>query len=113
MKKVMHTRRGRPAAIAEGDEKKVIKDYKKLGSIEAVAKKWSCSHPAIRRVLRKHKVEVCGKPRSPIENHPLLGTGSDGDVAKALGVSKRAVFLARNRAGIKPFEYVRVEDRKS
>jgi hypothetical protein len=112
MTKIQHTRRGRPAAIAESDEKQVIKDYRKLGSVKAVAEKWSVSYPAIRRVLLKHDVEISGVPVSPVENHPLLGTGSDGDVAKALGVSKATVMRARVKAGIKPFQYVRAKDRQ-
>ena len=112
MTEIKHTRRGRPAAIAKSDEKQVIKDYKKLGSIKAVCRKWSVSYPAIRRVLTKHDVEITGKPTSGIEGHPLLGTGSDGDVAKALGVCKDTVMRARTKAGIKPFQYVRVQDRK-
>ena len=111
MKKVIHTKRGGPPAIAEADEKQVVKDYKQLGAIKAVAEKWGCSYPAIRRVLKKHKVTITGA--SPlVDNHPLLGTGSDGDVAKALGVHKKTVRRARTRAGIKPFQYVRPEDRE-
>lgn len=112
MKKVKHTRRGGPPAIAEGDEKQVVRDYKKLGAIKAVADKWGCSYPAIHRVLKKHKVTITGTPPL-VDNHPLLGTGSDGDVAKALGVHKNTVRKARTKAGIKPFQYVRVEAREA
>ena len=111
MTKIQHTRRGRPAAIAESDEKQVIKDYRKLGSVKAVAEKWSVSYPTIRKLLLKHDVKISGAV-SPVANHPLLGTGSDGDVAKALGVHKATVMRARVKAGIKPFQYVRVKDRQ-
>ena len=60
MTKIQHTRRGRPAAIAESDEKQVIKDYKKLGSVKAVAEKWSVSYPTIRKLLLKHDVKISG-----------------------------------------------------
>lgn len=106
MKQVKHTRRGRPPAISKKNESRVVRDYAKLKSIRAVARKWGCHPHTIRSVLQRNEVELPGR-RSTIEGHPLLGTASDGDVGRALGVSHDTVARARRKAGIQTFKYTK------
>ena len=107
MKQVVHTRRGRPPSISPKSEPKVVADYAKLKSLRAVAEKWGCHPHTIRAVLKRNDVEVIPGRRSTIEGHPLLGTASDGDVGRALGVSHDTVARARRKAGIQTFKYTK------
>ena len=108
MKKLRHTRRGRPPVVPPRDELRMVRDYKGLKSVKAVAEKWNCHIDTARAILRRHGVETRGR-MATIEGHPLLGTGSDGDVGKVLGVSHDTVARARRKAGIKPFNYTKKE----
>ena len=93
---------GKPV-ITEDMRDNFIEDYRALGNVAALARKWGVNWRTADGALRRVGVDVPEPVRRKTngEYHPKLGVWTDERVAKDLGITKQAVHHARTRRGIR------------
>lgn len=95
--------RGRPLAVPEEKIEDFLSDYKSVGTIKGVAKKWGIAISTASRTLKANGVASGGNRGAHNRRdcyHPKLGVWSDLKIAEDLGVSRQAVYMARKARGI-------------
>ena len=94
----------RPLAVSDEEKEEFIKDYRELGSIQAVAAKWNIATRTAAKALDRFQIKRERGRRRKDEYHPKLGVWSDRKIAKEMGISHQAVARARTCRGIPPVQ---------
>ena len=91
-------RRKRKPLLPRASVQEFLADYKRLGSVKALAERWSMDRGAATRLLREQGVDTSRS--SLVRGNPRLGMVPDRILAEELGVRIATVCDARKAAGI-------------